>query len=183
MSPRRATEAQTRVEVDRLPQTAGWCARNPEQTDFHAGRAVTLREPPLKVAFCGETARAFTAEVCKPSKTGADPLRGLFNTTVSRKPAIVEYQPDTDLRDATAHVPLLKDGCIEASIRGEVLLHSPDPWINESATKIGYEVSFTRRFYKPRPLRVLDEISADILAIEREAEGLLDGLLKVGAKP
>jgi type I restriction enzyme M protein len=171
------------VDVDRLPQTAGWCARNPEQTDFHAGRDVTLRELPLNVAFCGETARTLTAEVCDPSKTGSDPLRGLFNATVSRKPAIVEYQPDTDLRDATAQMPLLNNDCIEASIRGEVLLHSPDPWINESATKIGYEVSFTRRFHKPWPLRVLDEISADILVNEREAEGLLDGLLKVGAKP
>ena len=44
-------------------------------------------------------------------------------------------------------------------------------------------VSFTRHFYKPQPLRTLEEISADILAIEKEAEGLLDGLLKVGAKP
>ena len=40
--------------------------------------------------------------------------------------------------------------------------------------------SFKRRFYKPQPLRTLEEISADILAIEKEAEGLLDGLLKVG---
>jgi type I restriction enzyme M protein len=40
-------------------------------------------------------------------------------------------------------------------------------------------VSFTRHFYKPKPLRTLEEISADILAIEREAGGLLDGLLKV----
>lgn len=183
MSPGRAIEAQTRVEVDGLPQTAGWCARDPEQTDFRAGRDVALWEPPLKVAFGVEIACAITAEVCKPSKTGADALRGLFNATVSRKPAIVEYKPDTDLRDTTAQVPLLKNGCIETSIRGEVLPHAPDPWINESATKIGYEVSFTRHFYKPQPLRTLEEISADILAIEKEDEGLLDGLLKVGAKP
>jgi predicted GIY-YIG superfamily endonuclease len=51
-------------------------------------------------------------------------------------------------------------------------------WIKEGATKIGYEVSFTRHFYKPRPLRTLEEISADILAIEKEAEGLLEDLLK-----
>lgn len=38
-------------------------------------------------------------------------------------------------------------------------------------------MSFTRHFHKPKPLRTLEEISADILAIEREAEGLLDGLL------
>ena len=48
------------------------------------------------------------------------------------------------------------------------------------ATKIGYEVSFARHFYKPQPLSMLQEISADILAIEKEAEGLLDGLLKGG---
>jgi type I restriction enzyme M protein len=47
---------------------------------------------------------------------------------------------------------------------------------------IGYEISFTRHFYKPRPQRTLEEISADILAIEKKAEGLLDGLLKGGAK-
>jgi type I restriction enzyme M protein len=45
---------------------------------------------------------------------------------------------------------------------------------------VGYEVSFTRHFYKPKPLRTLAEIAADIRAIEAEAEGLLDGLL-VGA--
>lgn len=43
-------------------------------------------------------------------------------------------------------------------------------------------MSFTRHFYKPKPLRTLEEISADILKIEREAEGLLDGLL-VGVQP
>jgi type I restriction enzyme M protein len=65
----------------------------------------------------------------------------------------------------------------------QVLPYTPDAWIKEDATKIGYEVSFTRHFYKPQPLRTLEEISADILAIEKEAEGLLDGLLKGGAKP
>jgi hypothetical protein len=76
-------------------------------------------------------------------------------------------------------VPLLEDGGIEAFIRREVLPYTPDAWIRDDATKIGYEISFTRHFYKPQPLRTLEEISADILAIEKEAEGLLDGLLKV----
>ena len=77
-------------------------------------------------------------------------------------------------------MPLLEDGGIEAFIRREVLPYTPDAWIKEDATKIGYEVSFTRHFYKPQPLRTLEEISADILAIEKEAEGLLDNLLSVG---
>ena len=70
---------------------------------------------------------------------------------------------------------------LEAFIRREALPYTPDAWIKEDATKVGYEVSFTRHFYQPQPLRTLEEISADILAIEKEAEGLLDGLLKTGS--
>jgi type I restriction enzyme M protein len=127
-----------------------------------------------------EGAPPIISKVYKPGKQKADPLRGFFEATVDGKPAIVEYEPDSDLRD-TEQVPLLEDGGIEAFIRREVLPYTPDAWIKEDATKIGYEVSFTRHFYKPQPLRSLEEISADILAIEKEAEGLLDGLLK-GAK-
>lgn len=94
---------------------------------------------------------------------------------------IAEYEPDPELRD-TEQVPLLEEGGIEAFIRREVLPYTPDAWIKNSATKIGYEVSFTRHFYKPQPLRTLEEITADIFAIEQEAEGLLDGLLKGGVK-
>ena len=83
---------------------------------------------------------------------------------------------DPELRD-TEQVPLLEDGGIEAFIRREVLPYTADAWVKSDATKVGYEISFTRHVYKPKPLRTLEEISADILAIEREAEGLLDGLL------
>jgi type I restriction enzyme M protein len=124
-----------------------------------------------------ETAPPVIAKVHKPGKANAAPLRGLFEATVDGKPAVVEYESDSDLRD-TEQVPLLENGGIEAFIRREVLPYAPDAWIKEDTTKIGYEVSFTRHFYKPQPLRTLEEISADILAIEKEAEGLLDGLLK-----
>ena len=46
--------------------------------------------------------------------------------------------------------------------------------------KVGYEISFTRYFYKPKPMRTLAEIRADILALEQETEGLLAGILGVG---
>ncbi len=128
-----------------------------------------------------ETAPPVIAKVHKPGKTKADPLRGMFEAIVDGKLAIVEYEPDSDLRD-TEQVPLLEDGGIEAFIRREVLPYTPDAWIKEDAAKIGYEVSFTRHFYKPQALRTLEEISADILAIEKEAEGLLDGLLKGGQR-
>ncbi len=49
---------------------------------------------------------------------------------------------------------------------------SPTPGIDPDSVKIGYEISFTRYFYKPQPLRTLEEIRADILALEKETEGL-----------
>ena len=141
--------------------------------------AADLKQILKAVSWRVETAPPVIAKVHKPGKAKADPLRGLFEATVDGKPAVVEYEPDSDLRD-TEQVPLLEDGGIEAFIRREVLPYTPDAWIKEDATKIGYEVSFTRHFYKPQPLRTLEEISADILAIEKEAEGLLSEIISGG---
>lgn len=102
----------------------------------------------------------------------ADPLRGLFAATIDGKPAVVEYEPDTDLRD-TEQVPLLEEGGIESFLRREVLPYAADAWYVPDSIKTGYEVNFTRYFYKPAPLRTLDEIRADILTLERESDGLL----------
>ncbi len=143
--------------------------------------AADVKQIVKAVSWRLETAAPVIARSYKPGKAKADPLRGLFEATVEGKPAIVEYEPDSELRD-TEQVPLLEDGGIEAFIRREVLPYTPDAWIKEDATKVGYEVSFTRHFYKPQPLRTLEEISADILAVEKEAEGLLDGLLKGGER-
>jgi type I restriction enzyme M protein len=131
------------------------------------------------VSWRVETAPPVIAKTHKPGKVKPDPLRGLFENSVDGKTTIIEYEPDSDLRD-TEEVPLLEDGGIEAFIRREVLPYTPDAWIKEEAAKVGYEVSFTRHFYKPQPLRTLEEISCDIFAIEREAEGLLDGVLTGG---
>jgi len=106
----------------------------------------------------------------------ADPLRGLFETRIGGKPAVVEYEPDPDLRD-TEQVPLLEEGGIEAFLRREVLPHAADAWYVPESVKTGYEISFTRYFYKPQPLRTLEEIRADILALEKETEGLLGEII------
>ena len=132
------------------------------------------------VSWREETAAPVIAKVHKPGKATANPLYGLYEVEQAGKQVVVEYEPDSDLRD-TEQVPLLEEGGIEAFIRREVLPYTPDAWIKDGAAKIGYEISFTRHFYKPKPLRTLEEISADILAIEKEAEGLLEGLL-VGEK-
>ena len=101
-----------------------------------------------------------------------DPLRGLYAASVNGKPAVVEYEADRELRD-TEQIPLTEEGGIEAFLRREVLPYAPDAWYVASSVKVGYEISFTRHFYKPSPLRSLDEIRTDILALERETEGLL----------
>ena len=134
------------------------------------------------VSWRVETAPPVIAKVHKAGKLSADPMLGLYDAVVAGSPCVVEYEPDTDLRD-TEQVPLLEEGGIEAFIRREVLPYATDAWVNNDATKIGYEVSFTRHFYKPQPLRTLAEIGADILAAQKEAEGLLDGLLMAGAHP
>jgi len=108
--------------------------------------------------------------------TLADPIRGLVETNIKGKSVVVEYEPDTDLRD-TEQVPLNEEGGIEAFIRREVLPYAPGAWFVESSVKTGYEVSFTRYFYKPTPMRSLEEIRADILALELETEGLLEEII------
>ena len=92
----------------------------------------------------------------------------------------VVYEPDPELRD-TEQVPLLEPGGIEAFFSREVLPHMPDAWIDDSKTLIGYEISFTRHFYKPQPLRSLDEIRIDLQNLQAEAEGLLDRIVAMGA--
>ena len=135
-------------------------------------RAVSTRD---------ENAKPRIAKVHKHGKATPDPIRGLYEIEMGGKKVVVEYEPDSELRDSE-QVPLLEDGGIDAFIRREVLPYTPDAWIKEDATKIGYEVSFTKYFYKPQPLRTLEEIRADIVAAEKEAEGLLDGILTGGSK-
>ena len=106
----------------------------------------------------------------------ANPLRGSVAMTLAGKPAVVEYEPDTDLRD-TEQVPLLHEGGIDAFLEEEVLPYAPDSWYSPEAVKIGYEINFNRHFYKPQPMRSLDEIRADILTLEQETEGLLAEIL------
>jgi type I restriction enzyme M protein len=111
--------------------------------------------------------------------TDEEKLHGWSELRTPKSAFRVQFEPDPDLRD-TEQVPLLEPGGIEAFIRREVLPYTPDAWIKADATKIGYEISFTRHFYQPQPLRTLDAIRADILAVEKEADGLLDELLKGG---
>jgi type I restriction enzyme M protein len=108
--------------------------------------------------------------------TAPNPLHGLFPATIGGRAVVVEYEPDPDLRD-TEQVPLLEEGGIDAFLRREVLPYASDAWYDPQGVKTGYEISFTRYFYRPQPLRTLEEIRADILELEKETEGLIDEIV------
>ncbi len=101
----------------------------------------------------------------------------------------IEYEPDSELRD-TENVPLALDTSLSASsvihdyfIR-EVRPHVSDAWIAIDKSVIGYEISFNKYFYQHKPLRSLEEVTAEILALEAETDGLLKQLVSFvsGAK-
>ena len=126
-----------------------------------------------------ERSEAAPPVIKKVHRSGAqpDPLRGLFPRTIDGRPAVVEYEPDPDLRD-TEQVPLLEEGGVDAFLCREALPYAPDAWYVPDSVKIGYEISFTRHFYKPQLPRPLEGIRADILALERETEGLLTEIVR-----
>ena len=69
------------------------------------------------------------------------------------------------------NVPLKED--VTKYFKHEVLPHLPDAWIDDSKTKIGYEINFTKYFYQYKPLRSLEEIKKDILALEEETVDMI----------
>lgn len=83
------------------------------------------------------------------------------------KPVVNKELTDTE------QIPFIYEGGIEAFFEKEVKPFAPDAWIDEKQTKIGYEISFTKYFYKPIQLRTLEEITADIRSLEEETGGLL----------
>jgi len=88
----------------------------------------------------------------------------------------ITYEPNSDLRDAES-VPIKNK--IHRYFLAEVKPHVEEAWINLDSTKIGYEISFNKYFYRHKPLRSLDEVASDIIGLERKAEGLIAQILGV----
>ncbi len=86
------------------------------------------------------------------------------------------YEPESDLRD-TENIPL-KENIHDYFLR-EVKPHVPEAWIDLDKTKIGYEISFNKYFYQHKPLRSLEVVSHEILALEQENEGLIMEILNL----
>ena len=102
------------------------------------------------------------------------PKRDEQGVIVKNKRGKIEI--DKTLRDKE-QVPLTYEGGIEAFVRNEILPYTPDAIVDTDDYVIGYELSFTKYFYKPKRLRTLDEIRADIRAIEESTKGLLNQIL------
>ena len=99
---------------------------------------------------------------------------GYFPT--GKKGEYLQYESDTELRD-TENVPLKEN--IHAYFLREVKPHVPEAWIKLDTVKIGYEISFNKYFYSHKPLRSLEEVSADILRLEAESDGLIREILNL----
>jgi type I restriction enzyme M protein len=99
---------------------------------------------------------------------------GYFAT--DKKGEYVEYETESDLRD-TENVSL-KDNIYNYYL-SEVKPHVIEAWINMDATKIGYEVSFNKYFYRYKPLRTIEEVTEDILALEEKSDGLISEILNL----
>ncbi|MDD3877491.1 MAG: class I SAM-dependent DNA methyltransferase [Bacteroidales bacterium] len=93
-----------------------------------------------------------------------------------KKGEYLEYETESDLRD-TENVPLKEN--IYNYFSREVKPHVAEAWINLDATKIGYEISFNKYFYRHKPLRSIEEVSADILQLEKESDGLIQEILNL----
>lgn len=99
---------------------------------------------------------------------------GYFAT--NKKGEYIEYETESDLRD-TENVPL-KENIYTYFLR-EVKPHVAEAWLNLDATKIGYEISFNKYFYRHKPLRAIEEVSTDILKLEELSDGLIREILKL----
>ncbi|GBE18457.1 type I restriction enzyme EcoKI M protein [archaeon BMS3Abin16] len=84
-------------------------------------------------------------------------------------------KPDSSLRD---YEKISLKESVDEYFEREVLVHVPDAWMDRGKDKVGYEISFTKYFYKYKPLRPLEDIKRDILALEGETEGLLKEILR-----
>ncbi len=100
------------------------------------------------------------------------PLFGYYPTAKAGEYTV--YETESDLRDSE-QIPL--DESIISYFEREVVPHVEEAWINLDSVKIGYEISFNKYFYKHTPLRSIEEVKADLLALEEQADGLLQDIL------
>jgi len=121
--------------------------------DAFKDSGVKVAPPLFKTILMALSERDDTAEICTDKKGNPE--------------------PDSELRDYE-NVPLTEE--IAEYMAREVLPHVPDTWVDESKTRVGYEINFNRYFYKYTPPRPLEEIEADLKGIEAEIAEMLEGM-------
>jgi type I restriction enzyme M protein len=145
--------AALRSALESLTAEKAWTNRD----EFHAAlkssaraAGVTLAAPLLKAVTLALGEQDDTADICTDAKG--------------------RPEPDASLRD-TENVPW--NGDIHVYFEREVLPYAPDAWIDESKTKEGAEIPFTRHFYKYVPPRPLEEIDRDLEKVMDELRAML----------
>ena len=114
----------------------------------------------------------------KATKLKAAVLKKVRPFITEKDPAAkpIGGESDADLRD-TENIPFTYEGGIDAFIRDEVLTYAPDAYVDEKKTQIGYEISFTKYFYKPVKLREMADILADLCVLEKETGGMMADIM------
>lgn len=116
----------------------------------------------------------------KPKKKHLDVLQKYYTTTCPDAEIVHDTDgnkiPDKALED-TEMIPFRYDGGIDGFLLNEILPYAPDAWIDKKSIQEGYELSFTKYFYKPKALRSLEAITRDIREIEKRTDGMLDEIL------
>ena len=114
------------------------------------------------------------AAFAKATKLKAATLKKVRPFVTEKDPTAqpIDGEPDVDLRD-TENIPFTYEGGIDVFMKNEVLSYAPDAWVDEKKTQIGYEISFTKYFYKPVELREIKEIITELQILENESNGML----------
>lgn len=116
------------------------------------------------------------AQLCETLDCKVTDLADFGYFATGKKDEHIVYEIESDLRD-TENVPLKEN--IHGYFKREVQPHVSEAWINLEATKIGYEISFNKYFYQHKPLRSIEEVTADILQLEKESDGLIAEILNL----
>lgn len=130
--------------------------------------------------FIGKLEKGIKTAGLKWTKKRQDSIRKFFTETDEQAEPVIDknskIEPDNNLKD-TEQIPLLYDGGITGFFENEIKPYVDDAWVNADSAIIGYELSFTKYFYKPVQLRDAADIIADIRAIEQSTDGLLASII------
>lgn len=140
-------------------------------------RAMSVTDPEAKPVIKKEHKAASSAIQQLTDFFGIDnSLLADYGFTPSAKGIYLEYESDSDLRD-TEKIPVKED--IHEYFQREVRPYVADAWINLPQTKIGCEISFNKYFYKPAPLRTLEENERDIRELDAQSQGFIQSLFDI----